>query len=61
MQPEPELADLPDKVLHRPWEASPVELRAAGITLGKNYPDRIVDHASARDRALAAYKGLKSA
>jgi deoxyribodipyrimidine photo-lyase len=57
----PELADLPDKVLHKPWEASPMELRAAGITLGESYPERIVDHGFARDRALAAYKGLKAA
>ena len=57
----PELADLPDKVMHAPWEASPVELQAAGITLGQTYPERIVNHASARDRALAAYKALKAA
>lgn len=57
----PELAGLPDKVLHTPWEASPLELRSAGITLGQTYPERIVDHGWARDRALAAYKALKAA
>jgi deoxyribodipyrimidine photo-lyase len=56
----PELAELPDKVLHKPWEASPMELRAVGVTLGQTYPERIVDHAFARDRALAAHKALKA-
>jgi deoxyribodipyrimidine photo-lyase len=55
----PEIARLPDNLLHRPWEAGPLELAAAGIELGKNYPKPIVDHAAARDRALSAYKSLK--
>ncbi|HEY0219652.1 MAG TPA: deoxyribodipyrimidine photo-lyase [Afipia sp.] len=52
----PELAKLPPNLIHRPWEAAPMELAAAGITLGKNYPEPIVDHKAARERALAAYK-----
>jgi deoxyribodipyrimidine photo-lyase len=55
----PEIAKLPDSILHRPWEASPVELAAAGIELGRHYPMPIVDHATARDRALSAYKSLR--
>jgi deoxyribodipyrimidine photo-lyase len=55
----PEIAKLPDNLIHRPWEASPLELSAAGIELGKTYPKPIVDHAVARDRALAAYKSLR--
>lgn len=55
----PELADLPDSVLHAPWEASPLILAAAGVTLGRSYPHPIVDHAWARDRALAAFASLK--
>lgn len=55
----PELAGLPDKLIHRPWEASAFELSAAGIRLGATYPHPIVDHASARTRALSAYAALK--
>jgi len=50
----PELARLPTSLLFSPWTASAVDLRAAGITLGKTYPNPIVDHATARERALAA-------
>ncbi len=55
----PEIAKLPNNLLHRPWEAAPLELAAAGIELGKTYPKPIVDHAAARDRALSAYKSLR--
>lgn len=55
----PELARLPDSVIHRPWEATPSQLRQAGVALGGDYPGPIVDHGFARTRALAAYKTLK--
>ena len=51
----PELAQLPHKLIHQPWEATPMELATAGVTLGKTYPEPIVDHKAARARALAAY------
>jgi deoxyribodipyrimidine photo-lyase len=57
----PELAGLPDSVLHRPWEASDAQLAFANIVLGKTYPKPIVDHSTARDRALMAYKDMKGA
>jgi deoxyribodipyrimidine photo-lyase len=53
----PELAALPNKWIHRPWEAPRGELARAKITLGKTYPEPIVDHAFARKRFLAAAKG----
>ncbi len=56
----PELAALPDKFIHRPFEASLIELRAAGISLGKTYPQPVVDHKLARDRALAALAAVKT-
>jgi deoxyribodipyrimidine photo-lyase len=55
----PQLADLPLPVLHAPWEANAVELAAAGIVLGRDYPLPIVDHEEARQRTLARYAVLK--
>jgi deoxyribodipyrimidine photo-lyase len=52
----PELAQVPAGHLHAPWEAPPLELAAAGVTLGKDYPAPIVDHAVQRERALDMYK-----
>ena len=56
----PELARLPSELLHKPWEATDLELQAAGVKLGTDYPAPIVDHAMARDRALTAYKEIKA-
>ena len=50
----PELARLRGPGIHAPWTLSPMELRAAGVTLGRTYPAPIVDHGQARERALAA-------
>ena len=52
----PELARVPDKWIHAPWTAPPEVLRDARVRLGHDYPRPIVDHAEARDRALAALK-----
>ncbi|MCM0019577.1 MAG: DNA photolyase family protein [Tagaea sp.] len=57
----PELAGLPDRYLHAPWEAPADALRAAGVELGVDYPHPIVDHGEARARALAAFQSLKEA
>lgn len=51
----PELKDVPQKYLHCPWEAPPLELKAAGVTLGKTYPIPIVGHKEGRQRALDAF------
>ena len=55
----PELANLPDNWIHRPWEAPLAVLKAAGVELQRDYPSPIVDHGLARDRALAAFAVLK--
>ncbi len=57
----PEIAALPDRFIHTPWKASPIELKAAGIDLGKTYPEPMVDHAAARARALQAFQEMKDA
>lgn len=54
----PELARLPDKHIHAPWDAPPDVLRGAGITLGTTYPHPIVGLGEGRNRALAAFKTL---
>lgn len=55
----PELKDLDNKFIHTPWEAQASELETASITLGENYPNPIVEHSLARNRALGAYKRMK--
>lgn len=55
----PELAALPTKTIHAPWEAEAGVLAEAGVRLGETYPRPIVDHATARAEALAAFKGLR--
>ena len=55
----PELARLPAEHIHAPWEAPPEVLAAAGVRLGENYPRPIVDHVTARNAALAAFKQLR--
>ncbi|TCQ28315.1 cryptochrome/photolyase family protein [Rhizobium sp. PP-CC-3G-465] len=57
----PELADMPSDWIHHPFEAPSAVLAKAGVTLGETYPKPIVDHAKARDRALAAYRNIKDA
>jgi len=57
----PELAGLSDDVIHRPWEATPLDLAAAGVTLGETYPPPIVDHAARRLEALAALDQMREA
>lgn len=57
----PELASLPDRYLHKPWQAPANVLENAGARLGETYPDPIVDHALARTRALDAFKSLSKA
>ena len=52
----PELAKLPKKYIHQPWTAPKEILEQAGVILGETYPKPIVDHKTARELALAAYK-----
>jgi deoxyribodipyrimidine photo-lyase len=55
----PELSKLPDALLHEPWTARPIELSDAGVRLGHNYPTPIINHASARQRALDSFQQIK--
>jgi deoxyribodipyrimidine photo-lyase len=56
----PELARLETPDIHAPWRASSAALARAGVTLGRTYPNPIVDHPFARARALAAFAEMRS-
>jgi deoxyribodipyrimidine photo-lyase len=56
----PEIAHLPDSFIHSPWEAPDEVLRAARITLNKDYPRPIVDLKATRSRALDAYQTMRA-
>jgi deoxyribodipyrimidine photo-lyase len=51
----PELAKVPDAFVHEPSMMPPLLQREVGVTIGESYPTPIVDHRSARLRALEAY------
>ncbi len=55
----PELADLPDAYIHKPFEAPAGILQMAGVRLGETYPKPIVDRKVARENALAALASIK--
>lgn len=56
----PELDRLDPRHVHAPWEAPAEALAKAGVTLGKSYPNPIVDLAIGRARALEAYAQIRS-
>lgn len=55
----PELAKLPNKFIHEPWEAPEGILEYAGVKLGEDYPEPVIEHKKGRERALAALAALK--
>jgi deoxyribodipyrimidine photo-lyase len=57
----PELAALPDKALHAPWLARPVDLATAtDVVIGRDYPQPIVQHDEARAATLERYAVVKA-
>lgn len=57
----PELSKLPKKYIHKPWETPKDVLKSAGIVLGIDYPEPIVDLKASRQAALDAYEPVKRA
>jgi len=54
----PQLAAMPDKFVHNPWEAPIHVLDESSVELGNDYPFPIVELKASRERALAAFKSL---
>jgi deoxyribodipyrimidine photo-lyase len=56
----PQLARLSNRDIHAPWNAPALELAAAGVALGANYPRPIVNHDQARKLTLERYSVVKN-
>jgi deoxyribodipyrimidine photo-lyase len=54
----PELANLNNQLIHKPWKATELELELAGIKLGVDYPLPIIDHEKAKQTAQKIYASL---
>ncbi len=57
----PGLAKLSNGAIHAPWLASASELDRAGLVLGRDYPEPIVDHDAARRATLERYAVVRLA
>lgn len=57
----PELAGLDAPAIHAPWRAHPLELEAAHLVPGRDYPAPIVDHEAARRLTLKRYADARAA
>jgi deoxyribodipyrimidine photo-lyase len=55
----PQLSRLPPALIHAPWLAKPAELAACGVVLGRDYPEPIVRHETARMATMARYAVVK--
>jgi deoxyribodipyrimidine photo-lyase len=56
----PELRAYPDTLIHAPWKAGELAQRGYGCVIGEDYPTPIVNHAQAREAALAMFKNVAS-
>jgi deoxyribodipyrimidine photo-lyase len=57
----PQLARLPASLIHAPWLARPIDLEAASLEIGRDYPPPIVQHDEARAKTLQRYAVVKAA
>lgn len=55
----PELEEVPDKHIHTPWKMSEDEQNQSNCIIGKDYPERIVDHSSRREEAIRRFEQAK--
>ena len=52
----PELAHVPARYIHEPWRMPESVAGDAGVHIGREYPEPIVDLSAGRERALEAYR-----
>ncbi|MAW01765.1 MAG: deoxyribodipyrimidine photolyase [Candidatus Pelagibacter sp.] len=56
----PSLKSVPKKYIHKPWELDADTAKKINFDIERDYYKPIVDHKMARDKALIAFKELKS-
>lgn len=57
----PELANVPDRFIHAPWKMDAGQQSACGVLIGRDAPQPIVEHVTARRATLARYAVVKRA
>ena len=57
----PQLSELPAPAIHAPWNTGDLELEAAGVRLGGNYPRPLVTHEEARALTMQRYAVVRKA
>jgi deoxyribodipyrimidine photo-lyase len=55
----PELATVPPRFIHAPWEMKRQVAAEAGVRLGSTYPNPVIGLAEGRQRALAAFRSVR--
>ncbi|MDC1485347.1 DNA photolyase family protein [Pelagibacteraceae bacterium] len=55
----PELQNMPNEFLHKPWELEKKYQEQIKVVIGKDYPKPIVVHEEARAAALEAFQSIK--
>jgi len=55
----PELSNMPNKYLYKPWELEKKYQEQIKVVIGTDYPEPMVDHATARNAALEAFQKIK--
>jgi len=55
----PELLNMPNKFLYKPWELEKKYQEQIKVVIGRDYPEPMVDHATARNDALDAFQKIK--
>jgi len=55
----PELLNMPNKFLYKPWELEKKYQKQIKVVIGEDYPEPMVDHVKARKAALEAFQQIK--
>jgi deoxyribodipyrimidine photo-lyase len=55
----PELDDVTDEHIHEPWKMNQLQQEDAGVKIGEDYPEPIVDHDKRRKKAIERFEELE--